>query len=832
MKNVGFKNDLHCSNLSLKYGSSDMLVEGPFRRRLWEMLESTKAVEEECDKVKLIVKDGHVRNNERSTKAQPDSSIKIWRVPLVYRKSEPLQTCTNKDNDYDLEYDGNKNVDCSVSNLRIIEEKIGMAGGPIHCEHCNCAGWSSHPVCSRQYHFIIPQTEKAWKDMINKQCKKITMKDETTRRAHTQRRGVRLSGMRTCRKYSPNASSNKCFEQILSNQTHLLHGVLHSNGYGHLLRLNGREGGSNALDGKTVMSFWDKLCNDLHAREVTVQDVSRKHGIDLRILHSVMHAKTWYGEWGYNFHKGSFGCTIEMWKQSVEIVNKLTIKELQKELDDKNLASSDFNKIVSKYLDFRCRKATFASLLFQMLTKRKVEIAEAHRRDNCKKSEVFDNSKDSEYEKLSLLKDDYEIDSYLITAHHPQSIDLSILERFTMNKNCRWHAKRVQFAVEVVINVLLNSKKWLPRQHVREKARGEIGDTGLLDFVLKSLSNKIYENVVVVREFNQATKIYEYCASNINGTIIKKLKGKENSKSRFTNLKSAVPLDLKVSKELKKSSHLKKAEQIRSDMKLIYDSVSALREVFCTEGGRSRIHRPKRKGESYVVNALQVLLDCKLFKKDYTRPAPIVAPDHLAFISRKTIKGLRCNVPVSNKNGVICVFSKLVLDNESKSRAPPYPLRAEKRGGIMQTRTCSPPPELIYLPSDATIGDLKDASVTAFHELYEIFNKFTPLTVEGIDSEINVTDSCPLGPAPAGATYFIRGSGANLQDDFSRQGGITDWVVRCRCGIVDDDGERFVSCDICDIWEHTRCSGIPDEEPVPVRWVCATCRKTKRKKLV
>lgn len=48
--------------------------------------------------------------------------------------------------------------------------------------------------------------------------------------------------------------------------THLLHGVVHSNGYGHLLRVNGREGGADILSGFDIMNFWDRLCKRLAVR--------------------------------------------------------------------------------------------------------------------------------------------------------------------------------------------------------------------------------------------------------------------------------------------------------------------------------------------------------------------------------------------------------------------------------------------------------------------------------------------------------------------------------------------------------------------------------------
>jgi hypothetical protein len=58
----------------------------------------------------------------------------------------------------------------------------------------------------------------------------------------------------------------ECGYMHLDDNTHLLHAVVHANGYGHLLRVNGREGGSRCLTGRDIMSFWDRLCKVLHVR--------------------------------------------------------------------------------------------------------------------------------------------------------------------------------------------------------------------------------------------------------------------------------------------------------------------------------------------------------------------------------------------------------------------------------------------------------------------------------------------------------------------------------------------------------------------------------------
>jgi hypothetical protein len=46
-------------------------------------------------------------------------------------------------------------------------------------------------------------------------------------------------------------------------QTHLLHGLIHCNGFGHLLYINGIAGGSKHLRGKELMDLWDRICTKL-----------------------------------------------------------------------------------------------------------------------------------------------------------------------------------------------------------------------------------------------------------------------------------------------------------------------------------------------------------------------------------------------------------------------------------------------------------------------------------------------------------------------------------------------------------------------------------------
>ncbi|MCH90552.1 PHD finger protein, partial [Trifolium medium] len=113
--------------------------------------------------------------------------------------------------------------------------------------------------------------------------------------------------------------------QQLESTTHLLHGVVHTNGYGHLLRVNGREGGSRFLSGCHIMDFWDRLCKTLGVRKVSVMDVSKKYGLEYRLIHAITRGHSWYGEWGYQFGSGSYGLTEKAYKIAVESLSNLPL---------------------------------------------------------------------------------------------------------------------------------------------------------------------------------------------------------------------------------------------------------------------------------------------------------------------------------------------------------------------------------------------------------------------------------------------------------------------------------------------------------------------------
>ena len=200
--------------------------------------------------------------------------------------------------------------------LRIYEESTEVEGNEecIHCDCCKCIGWHHHPVNKKQWHFIVHTDFKT--------------------RGKPELAGKRVCQLCCCAVPKGERVCTVCGEidkecSIVDHQTHLLHGLLHANGCGHLKRINGREAGSMVLSGSQLMGLWENICYTLRAREVSVEDVSQKYGVEYRLLNPASSGNTWYGTYGYVFGKGSFGNTATSHKRAGADFRTFPLKNLR-----------------------------------------------------------------------------------------------------------------------------------------------------------------------------------------------------------------------------------------------------------------------------------------------------------------------------------------------------------------------------------------------------------------------------------------------------------------------------------------------------------------------
>ncbi|XP_024524457.1 PHD finger protein PERSISTENT TAPETAL CELL 1 [Selaginella moellendorffii] len=638
---------------------------------------------------------------------------------------------------WSLLLEDDRNLSSGRLNLLIMEESTANSIHP-HCDHCRCIGWSHHPVSIRRYHFIIPGPE---------------IDDEA---AATQ-------------------------SSILDLQDHLLHGLLHCNGYGHLLRVNGREKGSKLASGRELMDLWDRICAMLRARKVSVEDIAKKKGLELRLLHCVAYGESWYSRWGYKFGHGSFGITQQMYSKAIEAIRGMPLSVMIQHFDG---VDAEVLEIVSLYQKMSGQALQTVGDLVRFMVELKSRLP--------------------------------------LTATAANSSSSSLLDM-----PCRWSMKRLELATQVIVEALKNcDKKWMPRQDVRDAARVYIGDTGLLDFVLKSLGNRVVGGHVVRRAVNPITKVLEYSLEDVTASIHHHPQHHSNGAggaamgngggggcgNGTTTAPSVKGGEVAAAVAAAAACDISRSD-VQRDIVYMYKNVLESYKPASKRGGGKSIL-------TALPTASRIILDTKQLIRDYcghkTRKAAAAAAAASAaagLAGGSTSRGGSTTIAGGGGNEA---WEAVVDDDEM--------LRVMCCVILRDSDPCrnrpSPPPELVVLPPHATIGDLKLEAQRGFRDTYHIMRGFRVDTIPELEGD---NEDLLFGAIESGSTLIVQGSGVDVYNEWRYEGGNDSWIVDCPCGAKDDDGERMIACDVCEVWQHTRCGGIADPDPIPARFLCARC---------
>ncbi|CAN4126887.1 unnamed protein product [Withania somnifera] len=579
----------------------------------------------------------------------------------------------------------------AVIPLYTIEENV-KSSVRTFCDHCRCAGWSHHLVSKRKYHLIIP-ADSEWKKHLH--------------------------------------------DGVFDDQTHILHGLIHSNGFGHLISLNGIDGGSKFLCGREVMDLWDRICTNFRARKITVEDVSKKHSMDLRLLYGVAYGHTWFGRWGYKFSHGSFGIMEHNYEKAIEMLSSI---ELDQVVDDFRYTnrSKIMKQMIVCYRGLSNTPLITISDLFRFMlafkscnsVKEKPAVAPVVRA--CSSRYLMRN------------------DAPTKSVWKEKSARYRKFSNVASSLDSRWPVRRLEFTAEVIVDALREKRaanrfgsSGMSRQEARDAARLHIGDTGLIDYVLKSMNNVIVGGYVVRRAVNRATRVLEY--------TIQELRNCDQPEQEKLH-------------EPVQDYDVNPGTDVYMDVLCLYNNLLL------------------SFADSDVLSlAVRTVLDSKQFLKEW--PFGDDPDDTL-------LRFICCILPSSS--GLDAAFSKGYL-----------------------------PREVVEVPLHSTIGDLKRAIEFAMRDTYCIMENLMVTDIAGMEQ----MEDCEVlfGIVESGSELWVRGFGLDLDSELKNEGGSDNWTVNCRCGAQDDDGERMVSCDICEIWQHTRCCGIEDSEVVPPLFVCEAC---------
>ncbi|KZV49766.1 PHD finger protein MALE MEIOCYTE DEATH 1 [Dorcoceras hygrometricum] len=556
--------------------------------------------------------------------------------------------------------------------LFTVEENVKHSDSPF-CDYCRCAGWSNHFVSKRKYHFIIPVDDE-WNKPLD--------------------------------------------EGAFDIQSHLLHGLIHCNGFGHLLCINGIDGGSKIIYGRELMDLWDRICTTVHTRKISVEDLSKKHMMDLRLLYGVAYGHSWFGRWGYQFCHGSFGVKWHNYEKAIHTLSSLKLDQV---IDDFSFTNG--------YEDSCQKTYNYFCINFTMFWEKPALVLPVK---GCSwkissgtpvKSCTFAKGNSSKCRKFSNL---------------------------AANMDSRWPVRRLEHVADVIVDALKEKResgngcrKGMTRQEVRDAVRLHVGDTGLIDHVLKSMNNVIVGKYVIQRAVNRSTKVLEYSIQDLNNV-------------KFGAFPATAP----------KTIHafgIVPGKNSCEDLYLFYTYLF------------------KDYPESELIQlAVQTVLCSKHFVKEWHFRDE--EDDLLRFVCRLTTSSLDLNTELFPD------FSPL---------------------------------EFIVVPPYSTIGDLKVSVQNALRDTYFVTERLVVTDI--VELEGMEDDEVLFGIIESGSELSVRGFGLDNESNLRYEGGCESWTVRCKCGAEDDDGEKMVSCDICEIWQHTRCNGVEDTDNVPRLFVCDVC---------
>lgn len=446
--------------------------------------------------------------------------------------------------------------------------------------------------------------------------------------------------------------------------------------------------------------------------------MARKKTMELRLLLGVAHGVTWFGRWAYRFATGSYGIDYHLYDRAVHLLAHLNLDYLV----SSNPSNHNLCRIVHSYR--RLRRSyrettdlyTVRDLLQFLFDIKRNPVAPASKPINPKQLQPQPppTSPPAEARKKAARK---RYRDFALVAAELAS---------------RWPVRRLCTVAGVVVDALRESGGKLTRQEVRDAARLEIGDTGLIDFVLKSLGNCVVAGSLIRRSPNPSTRVLEF--------------------SIVENPDRASSDEAELSVDLTQPG----AWQVDQDIVSVY---KALIET-----------RPEET---------RTVLDCKHWVKTWE-----------------------------------------LRDNEDDLLR--FHVAWEPEDGEKWATTREPhPTEVVVVAAHAGVGELKAEAERALRDTYCVLGWFRVTGIEGIKGED--WDPVMLGGAESGATLAVRGVGADLGLALRYEGGANAWAVGCACGARDDDGERMVACDVCDVWHHTRCVGIRDGDPVPPLFLCALC---------
>lgn len=189
-------------------------------------------------------------------------------------------------------------------------------------------------------------------------------------------------------------------------------------------------------------------------RKVSVMDVSKKYGLEFRLLHAITKGHPWYGDWGYEFGAGSFALNFDAYKMAVETLSNLPLSIF---FSQGRKPRTRLQDLIAFYQSLSERKLVNIRDLFSFL------MTSIH--DDAHKSPLT------------------RVDDSTSCKKSVRSCDSRVL--------CAWTSNEIAHVEEAMLRVLraVTGSNWVGWRTLRG-AVCKVGPPELLDYCLKELNGK------------------------------------------------------------------------------------------------------------------------------------------------------------------------------------------------------------------------------------------------------------------------------------------------------------------------------------------------------
>ncbi|XP_047331746.1 PHD finger protein MALE MEIOCYTE DEATH 1-like [Impatiens glandulifera] len=581
--------------------------------------------------------------------------------------------------------------------LYIVEENVEHSHHPF-CNHCESIGWGHHFVSKRRYHMIIPAVDE--------------LKNSFQFQFH-----------------------------FLHLGNHLLHALIHCNGFGHLLSINRIQCGSTFLGETDFMNLWDRICTVLRIRKISVSDNLKRGTIELRLLQNAAQGRSWFETWGYKFSNGSFDVTEDDYNMAVHILTTLDLDKITYDFRNSKLGLR-LVKIIQNYRGLsKIQLITIGDLLQFMLGLDSID------RKNKKKS----------------------TDS---------AVSLESFVSSLANIDCRWSEKRLEYVMKVISNQLKskrgneNVEYVMSRKELRDAARQYIGDTGLIDFLLKSINCVRLGDHVIRRTINPSTKLVEFSIKESSEFVFSQLV--HDSRWPKKRLEYATEVIMNILKEKKSMQR----QELRDAARVYVGDTGLIDYVLKSIDGFVFDHQIVSRSRNSSTKMIEfAIID---HNSSSLLPGMEIYNDVL-FIYENVLM----DYPESESDSVVSLASRVVLYSKNFVKEEWEVVEENDNDESLMTLTCRvlpsfdeletelkrplPPGELVRVPAEITIGELKVVAQDVFRDTYCLMDKFEVKQIGGLKGmEDDTVLSCAVEP---GAHVWVRGCGLDLCTPLRYQSG-------------------------------------------------------------